>query len=411
MLRVHGCLFLAALGVAGCGEDTVVYQRPDATPWGEARCSRVEVPPRGLGFVSNSLMNSVATLDLGAAVVRDTFPVGVTPLAENGPHHLVFDPVRQVIFTPLSFPAPAISPGPHSEHGSASVPGVLVKRSACDMQLLGRVDVDPNPGDLVMSPDRRRIYVSHYDLRRALENANDPPRQRSNLVVVDAETMARVQSIPTCVAAHGMVIAPDGNTLYMACYGDDAVGVVDLRAATPTVRLAYITGSPPARVTSPVHGPYSLGLSPDGNTLWVGCTVSGALVAYDVTTGQVDANRITRRLAGKPFFPEVSRDGATMLVPTQSRDELVRLRTNTLEFVQRMTFNREDCIQPHQVSRGPDGLEYLVCEGAYSGQNPQHGTILALDPDSLAIRHRYTVGYYPDAIVFAAGTATDGGVR
>lgn len=397
----RAALGLAALALAGCGETNVVYAPLDASPWGSG-CTQLVVPDAGLGLVTNSLMNSISALDLERGEVRGPYPVGVTPLAENGPHHLAYDPGRGAVFMPLSFPAPALAPGPHAEHGAASVPGVLVKRAACDMRLLGRVDVDPNPGDMVLSPDRRWLYVSHFDLRRALENANDPPRQRSNLVIVNAETMERVRSVPVCVAAHGMVLSADGNTLFMACYGDDAVGVVDLRPAVPTVRLVYITGQPPARVTSPTHGPYSLGLSPDGETLWVGCTVSGALLAYNTVTGQIDQERVTRRLAGKPFFPEVSRDGATLLVPTQGRDELVRMTARApLTILQRVSFTRDECVQPHQVARGPDGLEYLVCEGAYGGQTPSPGTVLALDPDTLAIRRRYTVGYYPDAIVFA----------
>jgi hypothetical protein len=403
--RTHAALGAAALVGAlgqGCGDSTVVYRAPDAAPWGEA-CTGWDTPDGGVALVTNSLMNSLSVIDLGARRVSDPLPVPVTPLAENGPHHLALDPAQGVVYMPLSFPAPAILPGPHAEHGSASVPGVFIKRSLCDMRLLGRVDVDANPGDMLLSPDRRRAYVSHFDLRRAQENPTDPARQRGTVVVIDTASMTRVETIPVCVAPHGMVLSPDGNTLYLACYGDDAIGVVDLTQRPARVRLAYITGAPPSSVTSPTHGPYSIGIAPDGNTVWTGCTESGALLAYDVTTGQIDAARVTRRLAGKPFFPEVSRDGATMLVPTQGRDELVRMTTRApLEIVQRVSFAREDCVLPHQVSRGPDGLVYLVCEGVHGRTMTEPGTVLALDPDTLAIRHRYAVGTYPDAIVFHA---------
>ena len=81
---------LTAAALAGCGEERVVYDRLDAGAWGP-RCTTAGIPDGGLGYVSNSLMNSIAVLDLAAGAVRGTHPVGVGPLAENGPHHLAVD--------------------------------------------------------------------------------------------------------------------------------------------------------------------------------------------------------------------------------------------------------------------------------------------------------------------------------
>ena len=287
---------LIATGLAGCGEERVVYDRPDASAWGP-RCERASLPDGGVGnvaYVSNSLMNSVSVLDLAAGRTLATHPVSVGPLAENGPHHLAIDLAAGVLYSPLSFPAPAIPAGPHAEHGSAASPGVFVKRSLCDFRLLGQIDLDPNPGDLV--------------------------------------------------------------------------------------------------------------LSPDGGTVWVGCTVSGLLLAYDVAAGRFDETRLTRRLPGKPYFPGFSPDGATMVVPTQGRDSLARVTTRApLTVLQQVAFAPDQCVLPHQVAYGPDGLYYLVCEGR-QGTNPalnQPGTVLALNPDDLSVVRQFTVGVFPDAIVFA----------
>ena len=396
---------LIVMGLAGCGEERVVYDRPDAAAWGP-RCERASLPDGGIGnvaYVSNSLMNSVSVLDLAAGRTLATHPVGVGPLAENGPHHLALDVAAGVFYSPLSFPAPAIPAGPHAEHGSAATPGVFVKRSLCDFRLLGQTDLDPNPGDLVLSPDGRTAYVSHFDLRRALANTGSPDAQRSNLLIIDTATMTRTATVPVCVAAHGMTVSPDGRTVFMACYGDDALGVVSLDGPRPSVRLVHI-GQAPTSAVNPTHGPYALGLSPDGTTVWVGCTVSGVLIAYDVAAGRFDEARLTRRLGGKAYFPGFSPDGATMLVPTQGRDSVARITTRApLTVLQQVSFEAEQCVLPHQVALGPDGLYYLVCEGRH-GTDPalnQPGTVLALNPDDLSVVRRFTVGVFPDAIVFA----------
>ncbi len=396
--------FLASC-LVGCGEERVVYDRLDASAWGSG-CTDPGIPDGGLGYVTNSLMNSVAVLDLGAGTVRATHPIGVGPLAENGPHHLAVDLARSVLYSPLSFPAAAIPAGPHAEHGSSDTPGIFVKRSLCDFRLLGQVDVDPNPGDMVLSADGRTAYVSHFDLRRAQANVGDPERQKSNLIVIDTATMTRTATIPVCVAAHGMVVSSDGRTVFMACYGDDALGVVSLDGPRPTVRLVHIGGSPPRSTTSPSYGPYSLALSPDGASVWLGCAVANVLIAYDVASRTLDESRLTRRLPGKAWFPGFSPDGSTMVVPTQGRDSVTRLSTGPgLALRDQRYFTPEECTLPHQVAYGPDGLYYLVCEGRHTSDpaRSQPGSILALHPDDLRTVRSFPVGVFPDAIVFAGG--------
>lgn len=172
-----------ALLLAGCGDETVNYLAPDAAPWA-TRPTRWETPDAGAGgyaFVTNSLASSVSVLDLSARRVVTTVPVGVTPLTENGPHHLAVDLAERAVYMPLSFPPPAIPSGPHAAHGSSLVPGAFIKRSLDDFRLLGRVDVDPNPGDMALTPDGRRAFVTHFDLVRAQQNPGNREMQKSNL--------------------------------------------------------------------------------------------------------------------------------------------------------------------------------------------------------------------------------------
>lgn len=400
-------LALCAL-TAACTTERVVYDAPDATPWGASACDLDGgyAPAPAMAIVTNSGESSVAEIDTAAGTTLRTLEVGVGPLALNGPHHIAARFTEGWLLTPLSFPAPPIVSGPHASHGSATVNGVLVKRSLCDGRLLGRVDVEANPGDVVLTPDGRTALVTHFDLARALTNAGNPMAQRSNLLVIDVATMRVRHRLPLCVAAHGVGVTPDGRTALVACYGDDALGVVDLTSSPPTTALRYL-GSPPANPTSPSHGPYSIGMSPDGQTAWVGCSESGVLVAYDIARGSFDSARLTRRLPGKPWFMGFTPDGSRMLVPTQNRDGVVEVSTSAPLAIERaVELTAEQCTLPHQAAWGPDGRWYLVCEGVHGSDASRWtpGTVLAIDPTDLTVRQRWTMGYFPDAILFAQGS-------
>ncbi len=401
-------LALAAWALAGCGDEVTRYVPPDASAW-DARGASWESPDAGAagyGFVSNSLMNSISVLDLAARRTVATIPVGVVPLAENGPHHLAVDGAAGAIYTPLSMPAAAVPAGPHAAHGSSSRPGVLIKRALDDFRLLGRVDVDANPGDIVLSPDGRRAFVSHFDLLRAQANPGDREAQRSNLVVVDTRTMQRTHTIPVCVAAHGIAVSPDGDTVYLACYGDDAMGVVSFAGASPTVRLVPIRGELSPNPTAPTYGPYALTPSPDGSTVWLGGSPSpsgsrGLLIAFDTRTQTFDSARASTSLIGTPLFGAYAPDGSTMVIPLQGRDAIARVTTSApLRVLEQVPVNPAECVLPHQINRGPDGLYYLVCEGVHDRLRQEHGAVLALDPDTLSVVARYEVGVYPDAVYF-----------
>lgn len=381
-----------------------MYDAPDGGAWG-ARGPRWAMPSGPVAVVSNSLGNSLSLLDLTARTVVGTYAVGIVPLAENGPHHLGL--ADGAVFTALSFPAPAIAPGPHAAHGSSQVAGVLVRRSMTDFSLQGRATVEPNPGELVLSPDGRRAFVSHYDLLRALSNVGNREAQLSRLVVVDTRTMQVTARVPLCVAAHGMAFAPDGRTLYAACPGDDALAVVDTSrdvVAAADVTLVPLRDRPASG--SPTMEPYSVGISPDGATVWVGCIngMSGApLLAFDAARRQWDSARALRRLGGTPYFPAFSADGTTMVVPLQSRDGVMKVRFGSPPELTPVALPMGACTLPHQAALGPDGRYYLVCEGVHTATRIEPGSVLALNPDTLEMEARYEVGGYPDAIVFLRG--------
>jgi DNA-binding beta-propeller fold protein YncE len=308
------------------------------------------------------------------------------------------DEARGVGFIALSYPTSNVLPGPHATHGSSTTFGWVQKLSLDSLEVLGQARVDPNPGDIVLSPDGRTVVVSHFDLQRAIDNPTDLELARARLAVIAADTIGTDaldrRYVTTCVAPHGMVFGGDG-LLYVACYGEDVVARVDLEDPSTEPELLEL-GPGAGDFGAPNFGPYALLTSPDGAWIAVSNTVSDDVRFLEVATGVVDESR-TLFTNGAPFFPAFDEDGATLAVVTQQPDAVRVIDMATGDELVGREFVDDECPLPHiVVHEGPDLL--VVCEG--DKQSP--GKVVRLDP-ALSIVGEATVGLYPDAIVSLHG--------
>jgi YVTN family beta-propeller protein len=392
-----------ALLAAGCTPDpkvTIEYGPYGGTAYPN-RAAPVPWPAGQAALVTNSLSDSVAVIDLATGQPIYTRPVGRNPVDIDGPHHVVADPARRVAFTALAYPRVAVS-GPHASHGSALVPGYVEKLSLDDLSVLGNVRVENNPGDIVMSDDATRIVVSHFDLERATKNPTNIDAARADLAIVDPDKVllsgsARPTFIPTCVAPHAVVLSkPSGSKAWVACYGEDAVAIVDLDDPTAAVKRVPM-GPGTSGFGTPVYGPYGAALSPDQTTIAFTDTESKDVRFFDVATETIDPQKTLSTL-GAPFFPKWSDDGKTLWVPTQQPDALYELDVTGQKPPVVHDFAPADCQKPHLVDHR-QGKLFVVCEGDQKGP----GSIVALD-EQLNLVSKATLGVYPDAFfVLPAG--------
>jgi DNA-binding beta-propeller fold protein YncE len=390
-------LLLAAL--PACGEQPLESLYDPYTS--EAYPNRrpvVEVPQGGLGIVTNSLSDTLSLLDLGSGEQIGTVPVGRDPIDIDGPHHIGIDPKTGAAFVALSYPIIATG-GPHATHGSSVKSGYTQKLALGDFSVTGQVRVDPNPGDIVVSEDGRRVVVSHFDLQRALQNPGNLEKARATLAVIDPDAIEPSGSpdpkrISVCIAPHGLVLSrPDGARAYVACYGEDSMAVVNLAEGKVESRVPVDPSG--GSLGDPQYGPYSAVLSPDGKTIVIGNTVSKDVRFFDVGASSVDVTRTLPTL-GAPMFAAFTADGSRLWVPTQSPDALllIDLENNNQE-ITRLDFTGDTCKLPHVVQRLDDTRIALVCEGDHVGQ----GKVLILDAETLATQSEAVVGIYPDSIV------------
>src|SRR5687767_5036417 len=92
---------------------------------------------------------------------------------------------------------------------------------------------------------------------------------------------------------------------------------------------------------------------------------------------------------GAAYFPAWSKDGAKLYVPTQGPDGLVVADVQTGAVVATATLDPASCALPHEATFASDASAlYLLCEGNHTAP----GTVLALVPQTLAVKGKVAVG-------------------
>jgi DNA-binding beta-propeller fold protein YncE len=396
------CLPLCALLAAtlACEQTSLERFSGEAWPAREGALPR----PAGAGplaLVTDNGSDTLSLVDLASMQTMARVPIGIHPIENDGPHHLAVDPAAGAVFTAFSYPPPAAAPGPHASHGTAQTYGTLVRLGLDDLRIRARAGTDLNPGDVKLTPDGKRVLVTHFDLTLAAR-ATGPggeDERRSTLLVFDAETLARVGGARVGMAAHGLTVSADGRKAFVACYGSDELAVVTLDdPAFPVTRVPV--GPSPGSGSSLQYGPYGALLSPDGATVYVHSLESRDVRAFDVAAGAFDPARVAP-VRGAAFFPALGPDAATLIVPVQSPDGLVLLDRATFAVRKARSFTRAECQRPHEAARTPDGRYVLVCEGDRTAP----GALVEIDPESLDLLARTELGVYPDAIGFVPAGA------
>lgn len=353
------------------------------------------IPPGGLGLVTDSLGDTVSTIDLATGARLDTRVVGRNPVDVDGPHHVAVDRAGGAAYVALSYPIAGASA--HQAHGGSQALGWVQRLSLADLSVVSEVRVDANPGDLAVSDDGGRLVVSHFDLTRLLDAGDDPAAARARLAILDGAAMATPVPAPqprfveVCAAPHGLALSrPDGAFAYVACYGEDAIAVVDL-ATGDVERVAVGPGTIFGTVA---YGPYAAVLSPDGARLVVTSLESRDVRFFDVASRTMgdDVDPIVTR--GAPYFPAWSPDGDVLWIPVQTPDSLLRVDLATGVIDERILGDEEGCERPHEVERLDDDRVAVVCEGDHVGP----GAVVILDQDTLETLSVTEVGIFPDAI-------------
>ncbi len=351
-------------------------------------------PSQGRLLITNNLEDTLSFFDvskIGAASLPELSraPVGINPVELEAPHHAALSPTGDFYYVALANSVPGIGTGPHASHGTATVDGSVHKLRARDGRLMGSARVDPNPGDIVASPDGKLLAVTHFDLLRiAAAQRGDVPDPDARVILLDAETMAVTARVRMCPAPHGVAYSSDGKRLFVACYSDEVAILTLADLSVKRVKVAATAGD----AFGPLFQPYGIVLSPLTGDAFISCLLSNEVRVLKADTLTVDEGR-TRLLDGTPFISAFSADGKTLWVPSQGDDRISELDPATGVRRRVLTPRPGACVNIHQVLAAPDPNYLLaVCEGYHVTA----GTLVVLDAASGATVSVTDVGVYPD---------------
>ena len=376
----------------------------------------------GRVLVSNNLDDTLSILDLSkvdsdALTVLATTPVGRNPIDPEGPAHTVADPDGAYYYVAVSTFL-LRSPQAVGGHGRSEADGYVLKMRASDNVQIDSVRVDRAPYDLKITPDGKKLLVSHADGLRVLESLErglDPAAQDSFLAIIDLATMKREALVRLCPVSRGIAVSSDSATAYVTCI-DDRVAVVDLRSADyTTIRIPVVDQpGPPA---TPVCGPYALSIDPSDRGVWISCFQSGQVLYLDAESGAIDPARSVQ-LSGPASFGAFSPDAATLAVPyRRSSESLVSQRdgamptTDGLAVIdsasavvrRQIALPPSLCANPHAVQYTPDGARMLlVCEGNRTGQ----GTLLVIDAANGELERVVALGHFANSLTLLSADPT-----
>lgn len=347
-------------------------------------------------YVTNNGSDTLSILDRDGTRV-ETVSLDIEHGVHEAPHHLALDEAHHSLFVALAFPAPPKRFGAastkHNGHGSATEPGRLAKLDLATFSVQRAYEVDENPGDVVRTPDGTKVLVSHFDMQRALREAmagSVPSKLFASLQVYRTEPFEKIGERRLCVAPHGMTVTADSQTAVVACYGSDEIALVDLRDAELPASRFPIAGSAPV-LGVPRYGPYSVTLAPNGHDVLVAELEGSEVRLFDLAARKFDS-RPPLPTGGRAMMPCFQREDRAF-VPIQSPDAIARVDTKQFVLEKREPLGAS-CTSPHVAACARDGRVYIACEGDHNTP----GAVVEIDPESLAIIHRWQVGIYPDGL-------------
>ncbi|WP_239093473.1 beta-propeller fold lactonase family protein [Paractinoplanes abujensis] len=230
--------------------------------------------------------------------------------------------------------------------------------------VVGTIRVGAEPEGVVVSPDGRTVYVANQNSRI--------------LSVVDAATR-KVSSVQLRNTPRFVAVSRDGRTVFASMYEDDkhtGSGVAVVDAASRKVVRYLDTG----------HMPYTLAVAPD-NKLWVPIHSDGRLEIFSPGTLRMESE-----LPVRPNPHAVGFSGDQMRAFTANHESnavsVIDMRSNTV--IRNIGVSKA----PHSIAVSPDGRMALVA--GYEAD-----TADLIDTVTLKRTGPFKVGRDPQSVAFS----------
>jgi len=198
-----------------------------------------------------------------------------------------FDPISWRPIKRLQIPASGVDHLDFSADGrsllvSAEFNGRVIKVNLDSLSVESVLFVGGSPIDIKLAPAGDVFYVAN--------------QQRHGVSIVDAETPAEIDFIPTGLGAHGLAISRDTTQLYVSNRVAGTISAIDF-SAREAVNIWRTGGSPDM-----------LQVSADGSQLWASGRNHGEVYVLDLESGGLlDRIRVGSGPHGLTYFPQPGR--------------------------------------------------------------------------------------------------------
>jgi YVTN family beta-propeller protein len=352
-----------------------------------------DAPDQTRGYVANQHSDTVSVIDLDTFVELGQVPVGRSGVDIDGPRNISFDPGSGQFFVLLTYPLLDVG-GPHAEDfGQSQARSRLQALAGNDLRDLGYVSVYPKAVDFALGSDGKTFYVTHDNDVLTLDTTAPLDERRSPLAIVvngkdtfDATT--QLSELPLCVSTSLFTLSVDSRHAFIACTGEDSIVVLDLETASVVARV-------PAGVDS-ANGPVAVAERPSGGKIAVSNQVRRTVAIFDFDSEAEQKLELVVAISVRslPMVPSWVNDDE-VLVPMQGPGGIARISVSDQRVMETVSMAEDECQNPRSLHVGSDGRLLAVCEGtAYAT-----GTLLELDPSTLAVQRSIPLGKLPDELL------------
>jgi YVTN family beta-propeller protein len=208
----------------------------------------IAISPDGRkAYVSDSANNQVIPIDLTTTPV--TVGAGIT--VGSDPEGIAFSPDGATAYV--------------ADYG----PGTIIPIRVSTDTAMTPIPVGTHPRELAITPDGKTAYVADNG------SSNVYP------VTLPSGPVGKPISVGAGLTPLGIAITPDGTKAYTANFGTPSVNSGSGSTVTPITLSTGIAGTP----ITVGGGPWSIAVTPDSKTVYVGNSNDGSVTPIDVATG------------------------------------------------------------------------------------------------------------------------------
>lgn len=243
--------------------------------------------------------------------------------------------------------------------------GFVVVADPQARRVVARIAVGKRPRGLVISPDRKRLYVALTGSPAAGPGVDEsklppPDRRYDGIGVIDLASQRLVQTYPSGIDPETFALSHDGQVLYVS--NEDSGQLSVLEVGRGNLRATVPVGTEPEGVA----------VGADDRVVYVACETSNAVYVVDAHTLQVLAQIPTQKRPRAIYLSGQTHRG---YASDEFGAALTEFSTDDYKVVKTIALGDPKVVRPMGLASHDDGRHLYVTTGRF-------GKLLEVDTES-----------------------------